>query len=48
MSELKDNEMIHEEESPPIMKSWNRLYLFLIVQTAALILVFYLFTRFFR
>lgn len=36
------------EEPPPIMKSWNKLYLFLIVQTAALIAVFYLFTRFFR
>lgn len=48
MSELDKKNVTHEEESPPIMKSWNKLYLFLLVQTAALIVVFYLFTRFFR
>ena len=48
MSELNNKNVTNEEEPPPIMKSWNKLYLFLVVQTAALILVFYLFTRFFR
>ena len=48
MTELDKKNVKSEEEPPPIMKSWNRLYLFLLVQTAALIAVFYLFTRFFR
>jgi hypothetical protein len=48
MTEMNDNKKINEEEPPPIMKSWNKLYLFLLVQTAALVVVFYLFTRFFR
>lgn len=48
MNEMNDNKNNNVEEPPPIMKSWNRLYLFLLVQTAALIAVFYLFTRFFK
>ncbi len=36
------------EEKPPVLKSWNKLYLFVIAQTALLILIFYLFTRFFE
>ena len=48
MTELNKKNMKIEEEPPPIMKSWNKLYLFLLVQTAALVVVFYLFTRFFK
>ena len=48
MTEETVKKQVNGEEPPPIMKSWNRLYLFLLVQTAALIVVFYLFTRFFR
>jgi len=48
MTELNDMNKSSGEESPPIMKSWKKLYLFLLVQTAALIAVFYLFTEFFR
>jgi len=48
MTDPNNKKETNGEESPPIMKSWNKLYLFLLVQTAALIVVFYLFTRFFR
>lgn len=37
-----------EEEKPPVFKSWNKLYIFVLAQTAILILFFYIFTRFFR
>ena len=34
-----------EEDNPPIMGTWNKLYLFVLVFHALLILLFYLFTK---
>lgn len=46
MSDKLKNEA--DEEKPPLLKSWNKLYFFVLAQTAFLIIIFYLFTRFFR
>jgi hypothetical protein len=37
-----------ENEKPPVFKSWKRLYIFVLVQLAVLILLFYIFTKAFE
>lgn len=36
---------LNDEGSPPILGTWNRLYLFVLVFHALLIFLFYLFTK---
>lgn len=38
----------HNSDSPPILKSWERLYLFVLGELALLIISFYAFSKFFR
>ncbi|HSL90003.1 MAG TPA: hypothetical protein VK870_11930 [Ignavibacteriaceae bacterium] len=38
----------NEDEKPPLFKSWKKLYIFVLVQLAALILLFYIFTKAFE
>ena len=38
----------NEDEKPPLFKSWKKLYIFVLVQLAALILLFYMFTKAFE
>lgn len=33
------------DEPPPILKTWKRVYIFILVYLAALIVLFYAFTR---
>ncbi len=42
MSEKKDS-----EDRPPILGSWKKLYLFVVAQLVVLIILFYLFTKYF-
>ena len=37
-----------DEEPPPILGSWKRLYALVLLNLAALILLFWLFTRWFK
>ena len=34
-----------DEEKPPILSSWNRLYMVILLNLALLIALFYLFTK---
>lgn len=34
-----------EDDKPPILGSWNRLYAFVLILHALIILLFYIFTR---
>ena len=45
---IKEKIISEEDEKPPILKSWNKLYVFVIAQTVILIVMFYLFTRYFE
>lgn len=48
---MKDNERKetpHEEEPPPVGGSWRNLYAAVLLNLAALVVLFYLFTRAFR
>lgn len=38
----------HAEEPPPVGGSWRRLYAVVLLNLAALVVLFYLFTRAFR
>lgn len=44
MTKLHDKKTDTEHDHPPIFKSWNRLYVLLIVSQAVLIILFYLFS----
>jgi hypothetical protein len=35
------------EEKPPVLSTWNQLYLIVFINTVILILLFYLFTKMF-
>ena len=37
--------MIHEEEPPPILGTWNRLYAAVAIYLIAVIVLFYIFER---
>ena len=43
LPETKQNQV--EEDKPPIFRSWNQLYAFVLVMHAIIILLFYLFTH---
>ncbi len=34
-----------DEDKPPILKSWNQLYLLVLIMHALIITIFYLFTQ---
>jgi hypothetical protein len=36
---------VDDQEKPPILSSWNRLYTLVLLNLALLILIFYLFTK---
>ena len=38
----------HKEEGPPFLGTWKRVYLAIVVYLAAIIMLFYLFTRAYR
>jgi hypothetical protein len=48
MSDKTDLTQNNEDEKPPFFKSWKKLYIFVLVQLAALILLFYIFTKAFE
>ncbi len=37
----------HEEDAPPILKSWKNLYIAVIANLVLLIILFYLFKKFY-
>jgi len=45
VSHEPDRAHLAEDEPPPILGSWRRIYLIVIVYLAFLILVFYIFAR---
>ncbi|MCF8259505.1 MAG: hypothetical protein K9J12_01910 [Melioribacteraceae bacterium] len=47
---IEEIKKINEEvgSDAPHWGSWNKLYLFVLLQTAVLVLFFYIFTRFFE
>lgn len=46
-NQIKNEEEKLIEEKPPILSSWNQLYLIVFINTVILILLFYLFTKMF-
>ncbi len=38
----------HEDDAPPFLGSWRRIYIATLIYLAAIISVFYLFTRMYR
>ena len=48
MVDPQTNKPIVNNDPPPLLKSWNRLYLIVILSLAANIILFYLFTVFFN
>ena len=48
MNESRKQGSGQEEGSPPVFRTWNRFYLFVLLHEAILILLFYLFYRIFR
>ena len=46
MSEEKNSNP--QEEKPPVLKSWKNMYLLVLLNLAATILVFYLITLYFQ
>ncbi len=38
----------NNSDKPPLFKTWNRLYAFIISQWALLVLLFYLITKYFQ
>lgn len=47
MEQQEVGEGIPEEEQPPILGTWPRLYAFVLAELVLLILLFYLFTEVF-
>lgn len=45
MTEEKD--LLEDDSKPPIFKSWNQLYWFVLILHAVLIFIFYLFTEYY-
>lgn len=43
--ETHENEPVDQENGPPIFKSWNQMYAFVLIMHAIIILIFYLFTQ---
>jgi hypothetical protein len=43
--EAHEQEPLEEESGPPIFKSWNQMYAFVLILHAIIILLFYLFTH---
>jgi len=48
MEKLHTKKIDSEPEKPPILSSWNRLYLIVLLNLALLIALFYLFTKAFE
>ncbi|HEY0173258.1 MAG TPA: hypothetical protein VGB98_19775 [Pyrinomonadaceae bacterium] len=48
MKDSERKEPRHEEEPPPVGASWRNLYAAVLLNLAALVALFYLFTRAFR
>ena len=46
-NQIQNNEEKLIEEKPPVLSTWNQLYLIVFVNTVILILLFYLFTKMF-
>jgi len=42
-----ENEMnkSHEEEKPPVLKTWNNIYLIVFLTLVILVIFFYIFTK---
>ncbi len=45
---MTEPEMMHEEEPPPIGKTWNRLYAAVLIELVLLVVFFYAFTKVFE
>jgi hypothetical protein len=43
-----ENEAGHDIEPPPVGRTWKRLYAAVLINLAALSLIFYAFTRYFE
>ena len=48
MNREHDIKNIIKEDRPPIFKSWNRLYAFVLSTLVALVILFYIFTKAFE
>ncbi len=49
MSQMQtEDEKLPEEEKPPILKTWNNLYLLVFLNLVILIIFFYIFTKVFE
>jgi len=46
--DVTDKHRAHDEEPPPFGGSWKKLYAAVLLNLAALVALFYLFTRAFR
>lgn len=46
--EYKEYEIEPEEENPPILGKWKNMYIFVIANLVVLIILFYLFTKYFQ
>jgi hypothetical protein len=48
---MENDQSLHndtEEEKPPILSSWRRLYSLVLLNLIALIVIFYIFTQIFQ
>jgi hypothetical protein len=43
-SKNKNSLLLDEDDPPPFLKSWNRIYAVIVIYTVALILILYLIT----